>query len=557
MAGETDGDVLVPPTLQALLAARLDQLETAERSVLERGSIEGEIFHRGAVQALAPEETQVTPRLAALVRKQLIGPDRTQLAGEDGFRFRHLLIRDAAYDALPKATRAELHQRFAAWMEQHGAGLVELDEILGYHLEQACKYRAELGLPDGGILAAAARRRLTDAGHRASRRQDYGGAVSLFERAAALVPETERDFALEIQLGDALFWTGRSDEAHRRTDALAERALAAGDRVGELCARLMGGIARLELERGGERLAALVEQALPVFQAADDHLALYLAYDARASIAWKRAQMDAGLEAYERAAAHARAADYFPPGLVGSLAGLRFFGTTPASVLLTWLDENEPPAGRDHFLRAYRAGALGMLGRFDEARAILAESRAELAAPGTGVLLANITCGESVWLELWAGDPAAAAEFGSEGWNLLQELEDQPALHAGSLAQAFYGLDQIDEADTWAGRSAELGASDDVWKEMLWRQVRSKVLARRGEHAGAEQLAREAIAICDETEMLSQQGDAYADLAEVLILTGKPNEAGDALEQALNRYERKENLGMAGRMRDRLSSLRA
>ena len=111
-------------------------------------AIEGEIFHRGAVQALAPAETQVTPHLAALVRKELIRPDRPQLAGEDGFRFRHLLIRDAAYDALPKATRAELHERLASWLEQHGTELVELDEIVGYHLEQACRYRAELGMPD-------------------------------------------------------------------------------------------------------------------------------------------------------------------------------------------------------------------------------------------------------------------------------------------------------------------------------------------------------------------------------------------------------------------------
>ena len=145
MTEEAGGEVVVPPTLRGLLAARLDQLETPERSVLERGAIEGEIFHRGAVQALAPEETQVTPRLAALVRKELIRPDRSQLAGEDGFRFRHLLIRDAAYDSLPKATRAELHERFATWLEEHGAELVELDEILGYHLERACQYRTELG----------------------------------------------------------------------------------------------------------------------------------------------------------------------------------------------------------------------------------------------------------------------------------------------------------------------------------------------------------------------------------------------------------------------------
>src|SRR5262245_21387774 len=95
-------EVDVPPTLKALLAARLDQLDEPERKVLERGSVEGEIFHRGAVQALAPEETQVTTRLAALVRRQLVRPDRAQLAGDDGYRFRHLLIRAAAYDALPK-----------------------------------------------------------------------------------------------------------------------------------------------------------------------------------------------------------------------------------------------------------------------------------------------------------------------------------------------------------------------------------------------------------------------------------------------------------------------
>jgi len=112
MAAE-DAHVDVPPTLKALLAARLDQLDEAERRVLESGSVEGEIFHRGGVQALAPDETQVTTRLAALVRRQLVRPDRAQIAGDDGYRFRHLLIRDAAYDALPKAVRADLHIRFA------------------------------------------------------------------------------------------------------------------------------------------------------------------------------------------------------------------------------------------------------------------------------------------------------------------------------------------------------------------------------------------------------------------------------------------------------------
>jgi class 3 adenylate cyclase/tetratricopeptide (TPR) repeat protein len=558
MAGEAEGEVVVPPTLQALLGARLDQLEPAERSVLERGAIEGEIFHRGAVQALAPEKTQVTPRLASLVRKELITPDRPQLVGEDGFRFRHILIRDTAYDALPKATRAELHQRFAGWLEEHGTGLVEFDEILGYHLEQACRYSAELGMSDGGILAAAARRRLMTGGHRAALRQDYGAAVSLLERAAAFVPPAEFDLPLETELGEALLWTGRADDALRRADALAERAAASGDRVAELCGRVQGGVFRIELEPEGatEKLSTLVERALPVFQAAGDNMALYIAYTALAEVASLRGQMGAQLEAVERAFDHARQAAYLPPGSISSRAYARFLGTTPASELLEWLDENEPQAGRDHFLRAFRAGALAMLGRLAEARAILTEERAELAERGGGVLLANITAFESVWVELWADDPAAASEFGAAGIRLHEKLGELGFLStaAGYLAQALSAVDRLDEAEAWAGRAAELGASDDATTQMLWRQVRAKVLARRGEHVEAERLACEAVAIGEGTDILNGQGDANADLAEVLLLGNKPDEAAAALERALDRYERKGNLVMAGRTRDRLAA---
>jgi tetratricopeptide (TPR) repeat protein len=560
MAGESDGDVVVPPTLQALLAARLDQLEPAERSVLERGAIEGEIFHRGAVQALSPEESQVTPRLVGLIRKELIKPDKPQIAGEDGFRFRHLLLRDSAYEGLPKATRADLHERFATWLGQHGTELVEQDELLGYHLERAWTYRRELGLPDDGTLAAAARRCLTAGGSRAALRQDYRAASSLFERAAALMPPPELDLALEIELGHALFWAGNADEALRRADATVERASAAGDRVGELCGRIMAGVLRLDLdpESAGEKLAALAGEALPVFEAAGDDLALYVAYSALSEEPGQRGQWDTSLETYEQAVVHyARRAGRLPSGTLGMRAACRFFGTTPLSVLLTWLDENEPPAGRDHFLRAYRAGTLAMLGRFDEARATLAETRAELAERGAGVLLANITSFESVWVELWAGDPATAAEFGARGWNLYLELGEHSFLPAaaGVLAQVSYARDRLDEAEAWVVRAAERGTRELAEKETVWRQVKAKVLARRGEHAEAERIAREAIAISDQSEMLSLQGDVYADFAEVLQLAGKPDDAVAALARAVERYERKENLVMAERTRERLAAL--
>ena len=141
-----DRGVRVPATVQALLQARLDQLDGEERTVIDHGAVEGEVFHRNAVVELT-RSPDLETQLVGLMRKELIHPARATFADDRAFRFRHLLIRDAAYDSLPKETRAELHERFAAWLERHGRELVELDEVLGYHLEQASRYRRELGRP--------------------------------------------------------------------------------------------------------------------------------------------------------------------------------------------------------------------------------------------------------------------------------------------------------------------------------------------------------------------------------------------------------------------------
>ncbi len=227
MAGGTE-EIDVPPTLRALLAARLDQLEPSERAVLERGAVEGELFHRGAVQALAPEETQITPRLASLARKDLIRPDRAQLPGDDGFRFRHLLIRDAAYEALPKSTRAELHRRFAEWLAQRGGELVELDEILGYHFEQAHGYAAELGhVDESAEYATRAAARLRAAGGRAAGRGDAAAAVTLLERAARLIPkEGPSQREVQVELASALLDRGELQAARSIFAAVVAEALA-------------------------------------------------------------------------------------------------------------------------------------------------------------------------------------------------------------------------------------------------------------------------------------------------------------------------------------------
>ena len=559
MAGEADGEVVVPPTLQALLAARLDQLEPAERSVLERAAIEGEIFHRGAVQALDPEQPHVSPRLAALVRRELIRPTRSLLPEEDAFRFRHLLIRDTAYDALPKATRAELHEQFALWLERRAGELVEIDEILGHHLEQACRYRAELGLPIAGELRETARGRLSTAARSAVLRNDHHAAVSFFRRAAALVPADEIDLALEVELSDSLFHAGEGEEALRRAVELAERAAAHEDRVVELCGRIREGWLQIQFEPEGaaDRLETTIEEAVPLFEAAGNHVALYVAYEALAQVANTRAQMDAVTDAHDRAAGHASLAG-LPYSLLTSRARGRLSGRTPVSELLAWIDE-QVAAGVTEPMPTVRAEALAMLTRFEEARAILAEQRTVQAERGRSIDLAGTLGFDTVGLELLAGDYAAAVRFGLEGCRLYEELGERSYLSGASalLGQAYYGLGDLDQAESWAGRSRELGASDDLLAQMLWRQVQAKVFARRGAGAEAERLAGEAVAVAEQTDMLDFQALAYADLGEVLELVDRVEEAAEAFEQALARFKEKENIAQSTRVRVRLDALRA
>jgi len=137
----------------------------------------------------------------------------------------------------------------------------------------------------------------------------------------------------------------------------------------------------------------------------------------------------------------------------------------------------------------------------------------------------------------------ATAELGNFMWECC------------NLARALLELGRDDEAQEWLERGRETAPTAEPLPQMLWRQLRAKLLARRGEHAEAEWLAREAVALGEDTDMLDAQGNAHADLAEVLLLAGKPPEAASALEQALERYERKGNLASAQRVKARLTEL--
>jgi tetratricopeptide (TPR) repeat protein len=292
---------------------------------------------------------------------------------------------------------------------------------------------------------------------------------------------------------------------------------------------------------------------MPVFRSADDDVALHAGYAALGQVANMRAQMDVLVDAYERAAIHAGRAG-LPNDFLGWRQMGRFYGSTPLAELLEW-EEAHRAGIRQPGSRARRAEALAMLGRFDEARALLAELRRELADRGEEFGLAEVSAMNVVSVELLAGDPASAVAFGEEGCRLLEKQRQQSVLStaAGRLAQALYALGRLDEADAWANRGSELGASDDALTQLLWRQVKAKVHARQGAHAEAERFAQEAVAIGERTEMLDAQGDAYADLAEVLSRAGRASDAAEALKQALARYEQKGNLVQAGRVRAQLA----
>src|SRR5262249_9165410 len=139
IASDTETDVVVPPTLQALLAARLDQLDPVARRVLECAAVEGEVFHHGAVMELGPDEEREASGLEALRDRQLIRPEKSPFPNEEAYRFSHILFRDAAYRGLAKATRADMHERYAGWVTKRGLDLPEVQEIAGHHLEQAAQ----------------------------------------------------------------------------------------------------------------------------------------------------------------------------------------------------------------------------------------------------------------------------------------------------------------------------------------------------------------------------------------------------------------------------------
>ena len=338
------------------------------------------------------------------------------------------------------------------------------------------------------------------------------------------------------------------------------RATAAGDRIGQLCGRIHEAEQRLQRESttgAAAELDALIAESLPVFEAAGDELALRIAYRAIGESANMRAQADQVAAAYEQALSYRGPAGL--TALVGYQSHGHFHGSTPLTELLAWQDEQDPREQRGHWLRAHRCAALAMLGRSDEARALHAELRNELVERGGAKAVLAALEGYDIEIELLGGDPEAAVAAGEESCRMREELGRWAELSttAAGLALAYIELDRLGDAERWTARAAELGAAEDATTQMLWRQARARVLARRGDYEQAERLASEAVEIGEATEDLNSKAEVRADLGEVLALAGRPKDAAVASEEALARFEAKENVVRAQQMRERLTELRA
>jgi hypothetical protein len=508
----------------------------------------GRRFSRAAVLDLSPTDTPASDvRFRSLIQKGLI----RRAAGEGLLAFQHVLVRNVVYAGIPKGVRGDLHQRAAAWFEERHPDLIELDEIVGYHLEQAAHYKQELGQPDQA-LAERAGERLAAAGRRALWRGDNPAARSLFERAL----ERTRPFGLDVHLELDLAWAHRNtNQAVALADAVAKQAAEARDEPGEMLAHLAVAQYGLDFAQDDnvDELEAIAHAALPLLERAEDHAGLVHVWFALGfGVANERCQYEAWTHAAEQALRHAHLAGQ----VTGHLFGLDYAllqGPRPADEALRVLDATVSASAPPSVLGS-RAWLLAMLGRFDEAWQIAhaQSARGRDLNPETSIddRLAGIA-------QLTGNEEAAAGYLrGFCDWCEERGLRGRLSTYAPELGSTLCALGRFDEAEPLAELGRELAAEQDASAQMLWRQVKARVLASRGEVERAEHLARAAVAISERTDALNYQGDALSDLAEVLHSAGQSEEATATLARSLERFERKRNLAMAERVRVRLNDYR-
>jgi len=541
----------IPPTIHALLGERLERLNQDERAVIERASVIGRDFSLTAVASLSPDDqrSSLNQHLLSLVRKGFVRPD-PHSSGEDRFSFDHVLIRDAAYAAMPKELRAGLHERVAEWAEGSGT-----DELVGYHLEQAYRARVDIG-PRDEEAAALARRagdKLGSAGRRALGRDDIPAAMVLLERAADLLQDDAgRSSEVLIDLGAALRESGNLVEADEILQQAATTAATAGREDLRAGALLELSALRAFVDPSVEMddLVEIGRDAIAVFEAAGDELGLAKAWLYLAGISWIRCRCAEMEEALDQALAHAGTvgASREISGALGSVCRAALLGPRPVDDALRRCAEARDRGHGRVVVEAYAGAAeavlRSMVGEIEEGRRLYEETRALLEDVGLSVMVASMQMYPGM-VELTAGDYAAAERELRRGYDALAEMGDRGylATMAAYLAQALCGLARFGEAEELTRVSEEAASRDDLASQIMWRGARAIVLARSGERVEAERLAREGARLAEQVDMLTIRADMLVQLAE--IVAGE--EAVAVRKEALQLYRAKGNLAALGR----------
>ncbi len=561
------GGLPLPVTIQALLAARLERLGPGERAVLWRASVVGKDFSFNAIAELLPEEAQdsLGRHLRALVAKGFaVGQPSRRAAGEDPhFQFRHILVQQAAYRAIPKSLRAELHERFASWLERvAGARASEYDEILGYHLEQAVRYRAELA-PGNQEVRALARRAagyLEAAGARAHARGDAPAAVRLLQAASSLMEREDLARArLSTGLGAALLEAGSLDRAASALDAAQRVASVAGDQRVWAHARIQQLFLGLQVDvkRATAAAAELLPGVLDIFEASGDELGLCKAWRLRAAVHWIQANSAAAEDAWQRAAVHARRAgdERQLTEILGWLASAALWGPTPAADGIRRCERFLAEVGRQRTGEAvvlnHLAGLSAMRGHLARAHQLLARGRAIFDE--LGATMTSAVTHPASFVAMLTGDAAAAEAHLRQDYDSLQGMGEKGylATTAAFLAQAIAAQGRHEEAEHYVGVSREAAAGEDLSAQVVWQGTLARILAARGQVGEAEEFARAAVTLAERTDFLNQHADALVELAQVLTAAARTPAAQAAVGEALGLYERKGNLIAAERARQR------
>ena len=566
------GTISVPPGIHALLAARLERLDAEERAVLGRAAVIGQIFYIGALEALAPTALsgRIPSRLLELAQKELVRPCQSDFVDEGAFEFRHLLIRDAAYDAVSKESRADLHERFADWFEASaGDRSAEYAEIVGWHLEQAHRYLSELGSTGerGDELARRAADRLAAAGWTASARGDVSAGVTLRSRALDLMPaDAPRRPQILADLGDALLWRGRFDEADRALSEAIELADRAADERTRIRSRLSQLRLRFQIDPGAdyEQLEAEALDAATLCESNGDDFGAARAWRVVYWARWGLCQLERMRPAAEAAFEHDRRArdQHYPQDdLIGVLVSL-VWGPKPASEALAQgeeiLEAVRGHRGAEAYATCFLGQLRGMLGQREAAREMIIRGvadREELGdLPGAAMSRGE---GLGYFVEMVRGDWLAAEQELRQGFEALESMGDKNylAITAGWLAHCLYRQERYGEADAYVSVCENSAAKSWIAAQVLWRGARAMLLARSGDVATGEALAREAVDLALRTDRVDTQTDALMDLAEVLRVDGRGAEAVPFVADALQRYEAKEVRPAAARARALLEEL--